>query len=506
MIKTIDDFLNKTTMYRVVLYGLLFLLAMAVFLSFFGLLKYQPLDLIMFAVFIAAVCIFTDLIFAWTFKAPSNMESVYITALILALIITPSDPFANLEFLAWASVLAMASKYIFAIGKKHIFNPAAFAVALTAIAISQSASWWIGNSYMAPFAVIAGFLIARKIKRFDLVAGFFIIWFLATSAFAFTGGKDLLAVLERGFLSSPLIFFAFVMLTEPMTAPPTRMLRVCYGALVGFLFVPQIHIGSFYFTPELALIAGNIFSYLVSPKYKLVLRLKEKTAISPDVYDFAFETYEKVSFSPGQYMEWTLEHPRQDSRGMRRFFTIASSPTEEDIRIGVKFYRDSSSFKKALFSLNTGDEIIASHLAGDFVLPRDKKQKLVFVAGGIGITPFRSMLKYLLDRGEARPIAIFYSNNVFSDILYKDILDESERRLNAKIIYTLTDAGNIPALWRGKKGYIDGKMIMDEVPDYKERLFYLSGPHSMVGALDDVLKNIGVKRTQIKNDYFPGFA
>jgi len=506
MIKTIDDFLNKRTMYRLVLDSLLFLLVSAVLLSFIGLLKYQPFDLIMSAVFILAVSIFTDLVFAWTFKAPSNMESVYITALILALIIAPSDPFANLEFLAWASVLAMASKYIFAIGKKHIFNPAAFAVALTAIAINQSASWWIGNLYMAPFVIIAGLLIARKMKRFDLVASFFAVWLLATAAFAFTGGKDLLAVSERALLFSPLMFFAFVMLTEPMTAPPTRMLRICYGGIVGFLFVPQIHIGSLYFTPELALIAGNIFSYLVSPKYKLVLKLKEKTAIAPDAYNFTFETDEKISFSPGQYMEWTLEHPHQDSRGMRRFFTIASSPTEQDIRIGVKFYRDSSSFKKALFSLNAGDEIVASGLAGDFVLPKDKKRKLVFIAGGIGITPFRSMLKYLLDKNEAREIVLFYSNNKFSDILYKDILDESARRLGVKIIYTLTDTDNIPALWQGGKGYVNGKMIMDDVHDYKERLFYLSGPHSMVGALDDALKNIGVKRNQIKNDYFPGFA
>src|SRR5665647_1820070 len=108
--KKIDAFLNKITMYRAVLYSLLLLLAAAIGLSFFKLLPFGPLDLMVSTIFITAVCFTSNAVFAWAFKAPSNVDSVYITALILALIITPPKAFNNLLFLTFISIVAMASK------------------------------------------------------------------------------------------------------------------------------------------------------------------------------------------------------------------------------------------------------------------------------------------------------------------------------------------------------------------------------------------------------------
>jgi len=123
MLNFIDNFLNRITMYRLVLYCLLGLLAVAMVFGFFGILPYNPIYILGSAVFITAICLVTNIVFSKVFNAPTNVESVYITALILALIITPLTP-VNLSqhilFLFWASVWAMASKYIFAIGKKHI--------------------------------------------------------------------------------------------------------------------------------------------------------------------------------------------------------------------------------------------------------------------------------------------------------------------------------------------------------------------------------------------------
>jgi len=509
MLKLIDNFLNKITMYRLVLYYLIFLFLAAVILGSLGVLPYGPLALAISALVIILTCWITNNIFARVFNAPANVESMYITALILVLIITPLSSFKDMSgfsFLIWASVWAMASKYIFAISKKHIFNPAAFAVALTSIIINQSASWWIGNLSMIPFVIAGGLLVARKIRRFDLVVSFLIAAMLTILGFSLLKELNFITVAGKVLFYSNLLFFAFVMLTEPLTTPPTKKLRIFYGSLVGFLFAPQIHIGSVYSTPELALLVGNLFSYLVSPKGKHILKLREKMRIAPDIYDFSFNADRKFAFQPGQYLEWTLGHKHPDNRGNRRYFTIASSPTEKNIRLGVKFYPDSSSFKKSLTSMGIGSEIVASQLAGDFVLPRNRQQKLVFIAGGIGITPFRSMIKYLMDRNEKRSIILFYSNKIASDIVYQDVLNESYEKLGINTVYTLTDTELIPDSWSGQKGYITEQMIMKEVPDYRERMFYISGPHSMVVAFEKVLKNIGIAKRYIKTDFFPGFA
>ena len=118
--------------------------------------------------------------------------------------------------------------------------------------------------------------------------------------------------------------------------------------MVGILASPQVHFGSIYLTPEQAILIGNVFSFLVSPKGRLVLKLKEKIKIAPDIYDFIFTPSQKLSFAPGQYMEWTLGHDNPDSRGNRRYFTLASAPTESTLRLGVKFYPQSSSYKQSM--------------------------------------------------------------------------------------------------------------------------------------------------------------
>ena len=188
----------------------------------------------------------------------------------------------------WASVWAMASKYIFAIGKKHIFNPAAIAVSLTALTINQSASWWVGTLIVAPFVLAGGLMIVRKIIRRDLMITFFVAVTTVVVYSSYSSIGSAFTSMWRFYSSTPVMFFAFVMLTEPLTTPPTRLLRIIYGAIVGFLFLPSIHIGSVYLTPELALVLGNIFSYLVSPKEKLMLTLKQKKMVAEGVYDFIF--------------------------------------------------------------------------------------------------------------------------------------------------------------------------------------------------------------------------
>ena len=510
MITLIDNLLNRITMYRLVLYYLIFLVVAAGALSLLGLLPFQPLGLLVSLSILVFVCWVANSIFARVFNVPANTESLYITAFILALIITPRSPGQTLAagslFLLWAGVWAMASKYILAIRRKHIFNPAAVAVALTALTLNQAASWWVGTPAMMPFVLLGGLFVARKMARFDLILSF-----LTTACAVILGaelakGVGVIPATGRLLADSPVLFFAFVMLTEPSTTPPSRTRRVVYGTLVGSLFAPFLHFGQLYFTPELALLVGNVFSYLVSPKARYSLRLKARAQLAPDIYDLRFTSDRRLRFRPGQYLEWTLGHSRPDSRGNRRYFTVASSTGEREVRIGVKFHPGSSSFKKALLAMRPGDQIVASQLAGDFVLPASKREKLVFMAGGIGITPFRSMIRDLLDRKEARPITVLYSSKAAPEIVYADVLEEARKQLGIKTVYTLTDANCAPPDWQGGTGRFDAEMIAKTVPDYWERTFYLSGPRSLVVGFEEVLRNIGIPKGRIKTDFFPGYA
>ncbi len=506
MIKLVDNLLNRITMYRLVLYYLIFLLTVALFLSSGGLLPYDPFALLFMVGFLIAICWVTNRIFAWAFRVPTNVESVYISALILALIITPITSLNDLWFIGWAGVLAMASKYIIAIDKKHIFNPVGLAVAITALVLNQTASWWVGSTPMLFFVLVGGLLVVRKLRRFLLVGSFLLAAFLTVIVFTLIQHEDLIIALQNTVLLSPLAFFAFIILTEPLTMPPTRRLQLIYGFLVGLLFVPQVHLGSFYFTPEIAIVIGNIFSYLVSPKGKLILTLKDKIQLSPDIYEFVFAPSRRLAFAPGQYMEWTLGHREPDSRGNRRYFTLASAPTEQDLRVGVKFYPELSTYKETLLDMDTSDEIVAAQLAGDFTLPNDIHQRIVLIAGGVGITPFRSMIKYLLDVRQPRPITLIYVNKSVNDIVYKDVFDRAQRELRIKVVYTITDLKHFPASWRGRTGRVTSQMIREEVRDYHNSLYYISGPNNMVQATHDLLRHMGIRPDHIKTDYFSGLA
>ena len=506
----IDRFLNNITMYRLVMYYLIILLAIAAIFGAFGILPYNPIAIAFSTLFLLVVAWATNGILARIMGAHPNTESVYITALILALIITPGMPndVSTVIFLAWAAVLAMASKYVFAIDKKHIFNPAAFAVAVTALAFGQTASWWIGgNVPMMAFVIVGGLLVLRKIQRFDLALTFFV--FALASDVLTHAAFDPISTVQKAIIHTPLFFFASIMITEPLTTPPTRRWRMIYGAIVGALFSPFIAVAGVSSSPELALLVGNVFSFIVSPKGKHVLTLIKKEEVGDDIYHFTFAPDKKLSFRPGQYLEWTLgakggvPDEKADGRGNRRYFTIASSPTENTVQLGVKFYEPSSSFKKRLLTMQPGDTIIAGQLAGEFTLPNDPKQKLTFIAGGIGITPFRSMVKDLVDRNEKRDVVLFYSNRSEGEVAYRGIFDDAAQKMGIRTIY-ITTGGGAPNVNGGTR--LTANAIKKEIPDYGERMFYISGTHAMTNAFEKTLREMGVPRANIKTDFFPGFA
>jgi ferredoxin-NADP reductase len=236
----------------------------------------------------------------------------------------------------------------------------------------------------------------------------------------------------------------------------------------------------------------------------LALALKYKLQLSSDTYEFAFDRQKDFQFIPGQYMEWTLPHKKIDSRGNRRYFSISSSPTENKLTMTVKFYDPSSSYKKELLNSQSGKQIIAAQVAGDFVLPKDLKQPLAFIAGGVGIAPFRSMIQYIIDKSLLVDIVLLYTNRTVSDILYADVFEKA-RANGVRVVYNLTDLQNLPHRWGGTSGHITPDSIKQIIPDYQKRVYYISGPQLMVQNFERTLRDSNVNSSQIKTDFFPGY-
>ncbi len=504
-IKFVDSFLNSITMYKLILYSLVVLCVISFSYSLLGLLPFSFSQLGITIGIIFTTGFLAKKIAILIFKPLTNFESDIITSLILFFILAPVASFSDVWITIAASLLAVFSKYLLAIDKKHIFNPAAIAVFLLGLLGFGNAIWWVGSSVLLPFVVILGFLLVRKIRRFHLLMSFIGAAVISLIFFNLRNGVMPYISLSQIFLSYPLLFLGTVMLTEPMTSPTRKNYSIVYGVIVGVLFGSQFHIGPLFSSPEFSLIVGNIFAYVVSPKYKLFLHLKEKVALAPEIWEFVFDKVQPFSFLPGQYLEWTIPGKMVDSRGNRRYFTIASSPTEQTLKIGVKLAGDStSSFKKTLQSMSEGT-IVATQLSGDFILPTDSKKKLVFMAGGIGVTPFRSMIQYLLDIKEPRDIILFYVCSKEEEFVYKEIFSKARERIGLKVIYVITHPESASSNWKGEIGYITGEMLRKYIPNISERRYYLSGPNAMVEGYKKLLITNGIERKNIILDYFPGF-
>lgn len=502
MLNKIDQLLNAITMYKLLLWGLRILTAVALVFSLTGVIHLSFRGMVLSLLALLVSCYASNWILAKIWKVPANTESYVLTALILFLILPPVTTWSRVGLVFLAGVIAMASKFMIAYRGKHLFNPAAFPAAVLGLLGLMGAIWWIGNSAMWPLVLVLGLLVVRKIRRFAMVLVFAGVYLVVTALTAFAQTRPVGHELVQVITSSPLLFLGTIMLTEPATMPSRQNDRIIFGGIVGVLAATGITLGPVSITPEVALLISNLYAFIVSPKYRLRLTLDRIDRVSDRVANFVFKPDMQPAFAPGQYMEWTLPFGHHDSRGNRRTLSIASSPTEKDIQIGVKFYDPSSRFKQTLDAMKPGDVAYAGMLAGDFTLPPDPSQKLVFIAGGIGITPFRSMLKYLVDKGEKRDITVIYAVSDPDEIAYADVLKAAHDKLGIRII-PLLSTDSPPKGWQGKAGRITADFIQAHVADYTERKFYISGPERMVQSATAVLHKLGVQG--IKKDHFSGY-
>lgn len=220
------------------------------------------------------------------------------------------------------------------------------------------------------------------------------------------------------------------------------------------------------------------------------LILKQVDSLNHQVSSFWFEADESFDYLAGQAAELILPHKNPDNRGNNRWFTLSSSPSEPRLAITTK--KGNSSFKLELFSLTPGNRLSVLPAMGDFVLPKDVETHLIFIVGGLGITPVRSIIKWLIDSGQSRKIDLIYSSSYFSDFLFLDLL-ESYPPLKLDLYLTQ------------KLGKLNADYVLKSVTASSNSLFYISGPDSFTTSLVRGLEHKGVSSSQIVADFFSGY-
>jgi len=218
-----------------------------------------------------------------------------------------------------------------------------------------------------------------------------------------------------------------------------------------------------------------------------------------NITTFWFKPDQPINYTAGQYIELTLKHKKPDNRGEKRFFTLSSPPDLPLVSITTKLSEPGSSFKRALQQLKPGQPLAMSEAMGDFVLPKFLTQPLVFVAGGIGLTPFHSMFEWLAEHHEQRNIRFIYGVKNEDEIIFQDSWQRAD-------IHTTVIVSNPSDAWGGERGQLTPELILGLSQPSDDTLVYISGPEPLIEKLEKELRAGGLKRHQLVSDFFPGYT
>jgi ferredoxin-NADP reductase len=215
---------------------------------------------------------------------------------------------------------------------------------------------------------------------------------------------------------------------------------------------------------------------------------------------FAVDGY--PPYRPGSYFWVELpDRGYQDEKGLRRHISLVTSPTETGV-VGLATRLRDSAFKRTLAELEVGDGVAVEEPKGSFLLPEDTSVDYVFVAGGIGITVFRSMLRYIADEGLPYRVTLVYSNRDRESAAFLDELEELERRIDGlRVVLTITEQEG----WEGESRRIDADMLRDHLGDLETHRFYVAGPPAMAESVSESLLAAGVPEEQVVTSRFSGY-
>lgn len=240
--------------------------------------------------------------------------------------------------------------------------------------------------------------------------------------------------------------------------------------------------------------------------FSLPFLRKEQAA--KDAYTFFFDRSAKpdYTFLPGQYNRIILPHENVDERGTSRNFSIVSSPNNtKELMITTRIVQ--SSFKKALYNLTPGTPVQFFGPVGRFIFDENEVGDRVFLAGGIGITPFHSMLTYIAEKNITIPVTLFASFSTSDDVIYLDEFTKiSQDHPNVKIVYTITKPELSQKPWSGETGRVTPELIKKYVPSIAQCITYSCGPIPMVDGMLETLTMMGVPKENQRKENFVGYS
>lgn len=232
------------------------------------------------------------------------------------------------------------------------------------------------------------------------------------------------------------------------------------------------------------------------------LKLLQKRDIARQTIELAFEKPPGFNFIPGQYGGFTLINPAEtDAGGITRRFSLLSSPHQTQITIATRL--QASAYKRMLNQLKPGDEIKFAGPTGNFLLHSDPNVPAVFIAGGIGIAPFYSMLQHAVQQASSQPLFLFYGNQGRDDACYLDAIQQLQAQHTA--LQFIPVLANPDADWHGETGFITHTLLRKYIPDLSQPIYYICGSPAMVTALQETLMEMDIAADKIKVEDFPGY-
>jgi ferredoxin-NADP reductase len=238
---------------------------------------------------------------------------------------------------------------------------------------------------------------------------------------------------------------------------------------------------------------------------RFAVRLLKKETVAEGTTAFRFERPVGFAYEPGQNMDvFLIDPPETDAEGDKRTFSLVSAPHEADLTVATRM-RDTA-FKRVLGRMPEGGTVEIDGPHGSMTLQKDEKRPAVFLAGGIGITPFMSMARDAAERHLPHRIFLFYSNRRPEDSAFLDELRGLERaNPNFRMIATMTDMAESKQPWAGETGFIDQPMLRRHLEDLDAPIWYMAGPPAMTAAMRKLLTGAGVSPDDIRSEEFTGY-